>query len=460
MGSPPRARRPQVADPIVKAAAPTASTALTRSVGSTVRRVYVASGIALAGNQAYTLLLFVILPATQAGLVNWATATCALAFYVLDAGVESAIVIAAKRRLVELRTMVVTVSVFRAAATVVALSLWALGIALGRLGPAESLALLLVGSSNVLRLFQTPFSAALQVRDRQAEAAMINVLPAIVRVVGIGAIAVLGVISVSSALLVAVAGDALGLAVMAMAASRVGAARGAAPGDWRALARELLGSAPMIAAGQAVIMAQSRVDWLLVAALASYAALANYALANKAVELLVLGGSIFGRAALPWFVEGWASRDIGPSVRWLIGATLIGGAFLAVAGWPVLHLVTGNKYAGAAGMIPILAALGPALVLFQVVQFAVIGQGAARDVVIAGGAALVAQIAIDLYAIPRSGAIGAVYGMCAFAAISLPLLLLLAERRRILGPRPAAELFIGGAVLPVLLAIFAAIHIL
>jgi len=441
---------------VIQAAAPIVSN---RSVGSTVRRVYVASGLALAGNQAYTLLLFVILPAAQAGLVNWATAACALVFYVLDAGIESAIVIAAKRRLVDLRTTVVTVSVFRAAATVLALSLWALGIALGRLGPSESLALLLVGFSNVLRLFQTPFSAALQVRDRQADAAIISVIPAAVRVLGVGAIVMLGAVSVASALLVAVVGDAIGLAVMARAASR-SASGSASSGGWRMLARELLGTAPMIAASQAVIMAQSRVDWLLVAALASYAALANYALANKAVELLVLGGAIFGRAALPWFVEGWTSRDIGPSVRWLIGATLAGGLVLALIGWPVLHLVTGNKYSGAAPMIPILAALGPALVLFQVVQFAVIGQGAARDVVIAGAAALFAQIAIDLYAIPRFGAIGAVYGMCAFAAISLPMLLLLAERRKVLGPRPALELLTGGAILPVLVAVVAVIHIL
>jgi PST family polysaccharide transporter len=401
----------------------------------------------------------VVLPAQQAGLVNWGTALCALLFYVLDAGIETAVVIAAKRKAVQLRTMATVVGGFRAAAAVVALSAWAIGILAGRLGSAESVVLLLVGGSNMIRLFQTPFSAALQVRDRQAEAATINVIPAVVRVLGLSAVILLNIVSVPSVLLVAVAGDALGLLTMAWAA--YGGSRlqpDGAPMSWRLLVRELLGAAPMITAGQAVIMAQSRVDWLLVAALASYAALANYALANKAIELIVLGGSIFGRAALPWFVEGWASRDIGPTVRNLIGITSAGGLLLAVAGWPFLHLVTGQKYAGAAPMIPVLAALGPALVLFQIVQFAAVGQGAARHVVVAGGAALIAQVGIDLFAIPRLGAIGAVYGMCAFAAISLPMLLGLAWSSRIMRARAALELLVGAALLPALLAVVEAIR--
>ncbi len=424
----------------------------TSGVGSTVRRVYAASGLALAGNQAFTLLLFIVLPAAQAGLINWGTAVCALVFYVLDAGIETAVVIAAKRQAVQLRTMVAVVSSFRGAAALIAITAWSLGVLSGRLGQAESVVLLLVGASNLVRLFQTPFSAALQVRDRQADAAFINVIPIAIRLLGLGALGLLGAISINAILVVSLVGDAVGLAIMAAAASALGGPRESVVST-RVLARSLLGAAPMITASQAVVIAQNRIDWLLVAALASYAALANYALANKAVEIIVLAGSIFGRAALPWFVEGWASRDIGPTVRYLIAITTAGGLILAWAGWPVLHLVTGDKYTGAAPMIPILAALGPALVLFQVVQFAVVGQGAARLVVISGGAALFAQIATDLYAIPRFGAFGATFGMCAFALISLPGLLALAHRKAILRGRPALELLLGGALLPAGLAV-------
>lgn len=422
-------------------------------IGRTVRRVYIASGLALACNQAFTLLIFVVLPAAQAGLVNWGTAVCALLFYVLDAGIETAVVIAAKRQPLPLRTMVAVVSAFRVAAGVIAMGAWSLGVLTGRLGSAEALVLALIGASNLVRLVQTPFSAALQVRDRQPEAAFINVLPAAVRLIGIGILVVIHAISIESILITALVGDGAGLVLMALVAGGQTYPRDA-PITARKLARGLLSAAPMITASQAAVIAQSRVDWLLVAAFASYTAVANYALANKAVELIVLAGSIFGRAALPWFVEGWASRDIGSTVRYLIAVTTAAGLILATAGWPVLHLVTGEKYAGAAPLIPILAALGPALVLFQVVQFAVVGQGAARHVVVAGGSALVAQVATDLFAIPRYGALGATFGMCAFAAISLPVLLGLARRDAILSSGPARELLLGAGLLPVVLGAF------
>jgi O-antigen/teichoic acid export membrane protein len=426
-------------------------------VGSTVRRVYLASGLALVGNQAFTLLLFIVLPIAQVGLVNWGTAVCALVFYVLDGGIETAVVIAAKRQPVRLRTMVVVVSTIRGTAALIAIAAWSLGMLSGRLGQAESLVLLLLGASSMVRLFQTPFSAALQVRDRQADAAFINVVPTAIRLLGLGVLAVLHSISINTILVVGLIGDAAGLTIMATVAGAQ-----STPGygalSARALARGLLSSAPMITASQAVVIAQSRIDWLLVAALVSYAALANYAIANKAVELIVLTGSIFGRAALPWFVEGWASRDIGPTVRYLIAITTAGGLLLAEGGWPALHLVTGDKYAGAAPMIPILAALGPALVLFVVVQFAVVAQGAARDVVIAGGGALLVQVATDLYAIPRYGALGATFGMCAFALVSLPALLALARRDAILRGRAALELLLGASLLPATLGALLALH--
>jgi O-antigen/teichoic acid export membrane protein len=452
------ANEAEVADPMVPVVVRAATAA--PGVGGTVRRVYIASGLALVGNQAFTLLLFIVLPVAQVGLVNWGTAVCALVFYVLDGGIETAVVIAAKRQPVPLRTMVVVLSTFRGAATVIALAAWGLGVLSGRLGQAESLVLLLVGASNMVRLLQSPYTAALQVGDRQADAAFINTIPMVIRLAGLGVLALVHHISINAILVSSLVGDGAGLAIMAAVAS-AHSSPGHGALSARELARGLLGAAPMIMASQAVVIAQSRIDWLLVAALASYAALANYALANKAVEVIVLAGSIFGRAALPWFVEGWASRDIGPTVRYLIAITTAGGLVLAEIGWPVLHVVTGDKYAGAAPMIPILAALGPALVIFQVVQYAVVGQGAARSVVIAGGGALLAQVATDLYAIPRYGGLGATFGMCAFALVSLPLLLALARRDAILRGRPALELLVGGALLPAgLIVILTLQHVL
>ena len=90
------------------------------------------------------------------------------AFYVLEGGVETAVVIAAKQHTVSLRAMVWVVGGFRLVAAVVALLAWGLALAFHWLPSLEAQVLLIVGVGSVIRLFQTPFSAALQVRDKQA----------------------------------------------------------------------------------------------------------------------------------------------------------------------------------------------------------------------------------------------------------------------------------------------------
>jgi len=221
------------------------------------------------------------------------------------------------------------------------------------------------------------------------------------------------------------------------------------------LAVRILRASPMLTASQAILMMQSRFDWLLVAAFASYSALANYAVANKATELLVLSGAILGRNALPWLVEGWSHPGVARTVRWLGVAVTFAGLALAFLGWPLLHLVFKDKYLGAAPVIPILAALTPALTLYQVLQFALLAKQRTRDVVLASGLALVAQIGIDLVAIPILGITGAALGMCAFTAVAFTLALWVAADRGLLTRRTVAELgFAAGALPFVLLVIF------
>ncbi len=413
--------------------------------------VYVASGLAVAATQLFTILLFLLLPATLAGLVNWGIAAGALFFYVAEGGIETALVIAAKRTVMPVGRMFLAVGAIRAATAAIALAVWAVAMWLRWIDAAQGTVLLIVGAGFVLRSLQTPFSAALQVRDRQATVAAINLAGAIVRLGALAIIWIVGVVSVPSVLVASLAGDVTTLAVLAWVGGGVEAAESDPQASIRGLLRQLFGAAPLITASQAVNMVQARVDWLLVAAFTSYASLANYAIANKALEFFMLAGSVFGRTALPWFVEGWNNRKIIGSVRALMGAVTVGALGLAVAGAAVLHAGFGGKYDGADPVIPILAALAPGLVALFIVQFAMLGKGRAADTVIAGGAGIALQIIFDLLAIPRIGIVGAAYGMCAFTVVALPVALLLATRRGIIGQRPALELATSSVILPVVL---------
>ncbi len=419
-----------------------------RREGKILSLVYLAWALNLGGNQVFTLLLFFLLPAAQVGLINWGTAAGALVFYIVEAGVETALVIAAKREAVSLRTMTVVVGAIRAATAVLVLGVWLAGIGLHLWHREEATVLLLVGLGFVIRSLWTPFTAALQVRDRQATAALVGVSQVMARFVALGAVLLLGLLSVNWVLLASLAGDVVALLALGMVAARAG---GPAPVEGlsvRELTRAIARSAPLITASQAVMQTQARVDWLLVAAFTSYTTLANYSIANKAVELLVLAGSVFGRTALPWFVEGWGNRNISKALRALAAGTIVLSLALALWGSAALRLLFGAKYDGASPVIPILAVLGPGLVLFQVVQFALLGRGRTLDTVIAGAAGVVAQVAVDLVAIPSLGIVGAGLGMWAFTFVGFPTMLWMAVRLNVMPTRVVRDLSVASVVLP------------
>ncbi|HCG00095.1 MAG TPA: hypothetical protein DEV93_06075 [Chloroflexi bacterium] len=421
-------------------------------VRRTIATVYVASLATTGLNQLFTILLFFLLPSVGVGLINWGIAAGAIVFYVLDLGIATALVVTAKEEPTRLSTMVGVVSAFRLVTGAIVGAAWLIGNVFHLLGTSESAVLALVLLGFIVRQFQTPFICWLQVLDHQGSAAGLGLVPMVGRLVLLGVLWRLDLITIQSVLLASLAGDALGLFALALMASRFDGPSGPGIRPWR-LAVRLLRASPMLTASQAILMMQSRFDWLLVAAFASYSALANYAVANKATELLVLSGAILGRNALPWLVEGWSHPGVARAVAWLGVAVNVAGLALAFLGWPLLYFVFKDKYAGAAPVIPVLAALTPALTLYQVLQFALLAKQRTRDVVLASALALGAQVGIDLVAIPRLGIMGAALGMCAFTAVAFPMALGFALKRGLLTRRAATELGFAAGVLPLVLLV-------
>ena len=212
--------------------------------------------------------------------------------------------------------MVGVVSAFRLVAAALVAAAWLIGTALHLLGSMESAVLLLVLLAFIIRELQTPFICWLQVLDRQGTVALLGVLPMVARLMLLAVLWRLTMVTVVSVLVASLFGDGLGLVAMGGMATRYGSDPGGAMRPWR-LAAKLLRAAPMLTISQAILVMQSRFDWLLVAVFASYSALANYAIANKATELLVLSGAVFGRNALPWLVMGWSHPGVARTVRWL-----------------------------------------------------------------------------------------------------------------------------------------------
>ena len=145
---------------------------------TTLGLVYGAWFLSLAASQLFTLLFFFFLSPVQVGLINWATAAGAIIFYLLEGGVETALVVTAKQDAVSLARMTTVVGMIRlatAGVTLVALLIAALS---GLVRPLEATVLFLVGLSFVLKSLQTPFSTALYIRDKQATVAIAGLVQA------------------------------------------------------------------------------------------------------------------------------------------------------------------------------------------------------------------------------------------------------------------------------------------
>lgn len=422
------------------------------SVNRTLTVIFTATAANLVLGQLFNLVLFFVLIPSQVGLINWGTAAVGILFFIADLGIETSLVVAVKQRPVSLAVMTALVGTVRFATAILAIFGWLLLRQFGLFGPTELSVLLIIGLAQVVRSLSTPFVAHLQVHDHQATAASIQIVPIAFRFFAVIALALTNRLDVTSALLAWLLGETIGFVTMAGFARRQPDAD--VVGGMRRLARQVFRSAPVIAVSQALLVGQNRVDWLIVAALTSYAGLANYSIANRALELLILAGSVFGRNALPWFVEGWQARNLGRNVRVINFALLGAGLGLAIWGGDVLGLVFGTKYAAANSVIPLLAVLAPALGSYEMAQFASYARGRAANAVVAGGVGLAAQVAVDLLAVPRIGIAGAAFGMWAYAALALPIVLILG-RRDVMPARLAIELVATSAILPLLLIITA-----
>ena len=427
-------------------------TGSSNETASTFSLVFAAWGVSLLANQAYSIWVFGLLSAALAGLLNWGTATATLAFYVLDGGVDTAAVVVSKQNPHSLRSLAYAVGALRCAGALIAVIAWLVATRIGVLHQPEGHILLLAGAGMGIRSVQTPFSAWLQARDHQAIVGALGMIHSLFRLSSLAALALTRQVSVERILLASLAADVAVVAATAVAARRVGAksTHDLSAGE---LVRRIARAAPFLSATQILMMMQSRVDWLLVAAFVSYAGLANYALANKSLELIVLGGAVFGKVALPWFVDGWDSRGIGRPLFAVLSLATVAALVVGIEGRTLIHLAFGTKYSGATVLLPLMAALAPALMLLPIVQYAVQARGRASDTAYASFAGVTAQIVTDLLLIPRLGILGAGLGMCAFALVAVPTQLWMAVHHGIIPRRPALRLATLVMVAPLLLGI-------
>jgi O-antigen/teichoic acid export membrane protein len=163
---------------------------------------------------------------------------------------------------------------------------------------------------------------------------------------------------------------------------------------------------------------QARLDWLLVSAILSRIALANYSLANRVVEVAMLVAGVLARTSFPWMSRSDADQ---PDLRARLALTRrVFVCFSVLLGvemfyWvPILiHTLFGDKYAGAEAATRVMALVSALFMLNQYLVYVILARRRERDYTYVLFAATLLQVAVDLVLLPRFGLVGAALGMVA-----------------------------------------------
>ncbi|WP_169542635.1 flippase [Sphingomonas baiyangensis] len=172
------------------------------------------------------------------------------------------------------------------------------------------------------------------------------------------------------------------------------------------------------------IAAYMRVDQLVIAAYRDDAAVGIYAAAIRLPELWYFLPTAVMTAAVPFFTRSYAQsaavyeRAILRVMRPLVWLSIVVALALSLFASPIVTLLYGERYAGAAAVLAVYAWAGVFGTLGQTTNAWLINAGLMRHGLYQALAGLVVSIALNLLLVPRMGVVGAAWSYLAAQAIS------------------------------------------
>ncbi|MFH0808990.1 MAG: oligosaccharide flippase family protein [Pseudomonadota bacterium] len=425
---------------------------------TTLSAAYLVTGPAQLLEMLFYYFLFRLLAVEEVGFYSWVMAVMTFFGLSLDLGMRQVLVREFATGEIALGQAVRGVGLTRLPMIVlglIALQLWWF---LAR-PPAETYwVMALAGFLQILLCAQTVFLAWLRAHQRQNMANIIEATGSLGRfLVAVVLLALCGLHSLLYLLGGLALVRCLSVAMGALAAYRTKPQTPPVPTRTRSLLSRMWKVGAVFAILGVVSQTQARLDWLLVSSLASTAALANYALANKLYEILLLLIGISFSTIYPWLCQATATEGVEAKLSLLMRLTVLGGTTAALSllflAPPALRLLFGHKYIAAEPVVRLMMLAASLIAPCALSYFLLIARGLEVQIVSVSLVAMAGQIVTDLLLIPRLGALGAAGGMIALLLVVEAGYMLLVYRKQLMSASEVVRVLLFTNLMPVVAAL-------
>jgi O-antigen/teichoic acid export membrane protein len=185
-----------------------------------------------------------------------------------------------------------------------------------------------------------------------------------------------------------------------------------------------------------VAVVQNRLDWLLVSTYVGKVELASYSLANKAYEMLVLFMGVAMMTAYPWICRRDADALFRMKINIILFSLLTFGTIASLGASlylpDLLSWIWEQKYEEARLLLQLLLPVAALSTVIVILYYQLVARERERSLLAINLVSTGIQFLVNLWLIPRVGAVGAVVGMATLALVNIACFSLLACQAGIL----------------------------
>jgi O-antigen/teichoic acid export membrane protein len=388
----------------------------------TIQNAYLLAVTARIADALFFYILFSKLSTEIVGFYSWVMAIAAFVGAVVDFGLAQVLVREFSQHSITLSRATHIVLRVRGAIVLAGIISWLIWSLIATPSTEELFAVALAGLLQLLIVTEVSVQAWLRANRKQTLANVLGTLDSVFRLMAIATLtAMLDKVHILQILLSIVV---LHVAILSVHIFAI------VPGNMRIATQtqermEALSAKAMFLSGGAftlitlLTVTQNRADWLLLSYYANATDIANYALANKIYELILMALGIAVLTAYPWMCANHKSPQMKVQICIIFSVVLAAGVAMSMGAALYLPDLVASlwaaKYGPAYRLIQLLLPVAALSTFIMIRYYQLIAQGQERTLLKIALISSGLQLIVNLILIPAWGCLGCVAGMAVLA---------------------------------------------